>query len=154
MTGEYKEGFPVLPLRIRVASNFRRVLARTGDLSNGITFYRESVSSHGWRGRCVGHSGKIINAHHVSPSLPSRRACVWKGLRPVGYLASVQTKLVIFTLLAHLPSVLQVYGVIKRQRARKRHPPCDAMRPGTTIKCRAKCSFVLKIIFLHQTLLT
>jgi hypothetical protein len=35
-------------------------------------FYRGSVRSHGRCGRGARYSGKIINAHHLSPPLPSR----------------------------------------------------------------------------------
>jgi hypothetical protein len=72
----------------------------------------------------------------------------------VGYLASVQMELVIFTLPADLQGVLQAHGVKKRRSTRTRHPLSDAMRPGTTTKYRVQCPFLLKIIFLHQTILT
>jgi hypothetical protein len=74
------------------------------------------------------------------PTQTDRETCPGVGLRLrlVGYLASVQMKLVIFIPPAHLPSVLQVHGVKKRRSTRKRHPLCDATRPGTTIKYRAK----------------
>ena len=51
-------------------------------------------------------------------------------------------------------TTVRVHGVKKRRSTRKRHPPCDAILPGTMIKYRAQCSCVLKIIRPHVTILT
>jgi hypothetical protein len=64
-----------LTLSFRLVSDYRRFLARTGDFSNDL-IYVQIVRSNGRRGRGVRYSGTIINAHHLSPSLPSRRAFV------------------------------------------------------------------------------
>ena len=62
-------------------------------------------------------SSTIKTATKLGPHTQTdQETCPGVGLRLrlVGYLASVQMKLVIFTLSAHLPSVLQVHGVKKK----------------------------------------
>jgi len=66
------------------------------------------------------------NAHHVSPSLPSRRAFVWKTPRLLGYLASVQMKLV--TLALVLCSSAECSSPSALASRRGRQPP--GQQPG------------------------